>query len=68
MMVQAPKLPENEAITLNLAEDTSKAQVLTDFRQAWHEAQTGQGIPVVELWEKLENELLADRTDSAESH
>jgi hypothetical protein len=68
MMVQAPKLPEDKAITLDLAEDTSKAQVLTDFRQAWHEAQIGQGLPVAQLREQLENELWADRTDSAELH
>jgi hypothetical protein len=54
-MVQVPKPPKNEAITLDLAEDTPKAQVLANFRQAWHEAQTGQGIPVAQLWEQLEN-------------
>jgi hypothetical protein len=37
-------------------EDTPKEQVLADFRQAWHEAKTGQGIPVAQLWEQLENE------------
>jgi hypothetical protein len=37
-------------------EDTPKEQVLADFRQAWHEAKTGQGIPVAKLWEQLENE------------
>jgi hypothetical protein len=67
MMVQSPKLPENEAITLDLAEDTPKAQVLANFRQAWHEAQIGQGLPVAQLWEQLENELWADRPDSAEA-
>jgi hypothetical protein len=67
MIVQLSKLPEDEAITLDLAEDTSKAQVLTDFRQAWHEAQIGQGLPVAQLWEQLENELWADRPDSAEA-
>jgi hypothetical protein len=35
--------------------DTPKAQVLEDFRQAWHEAMTGQGIPVAQLWQEIEN-------------
>ncbi len=35
--------------------DTPKAQVLEDFRQAWHEAITGQGIPIAQLWKELEN-------------
>jgi hypothetical protein len=34
-------------------EDTPKAQVLSDFRQAWHEAMTDQGIPVSQLWAEL---------------
>jgi hypothetical protein len=50
----------HKAIALDPAEDTPKAQVLADFRQAWQEAQTGQGIPVAQLWEQLENGLLAD--------
>jgi hypothetical protein len=37
-------------------EDTPKAQVLTDFRQAWHEAATEQGVPVSQLWAELEHE------------
>ena len=36
--------------------DTPKEQVLADFRQAWHEAMTGQGTPVSKLWEDLKNE------------
>jgi hypothetical protein len=39
-----------------ILDDTLKAQVLADFRQAWHEAKTGQGIPVAQLWEQLGNE------------
>lgn len=31
-------------------EDKSKAELLADFRQAWHEAMTGQTMPVSELW------------------
>ncbi len=37
-----------------LADDTPKSEVLTDFRQAWHEAMTGQGIPARQLWAELE--------------
>jgi hypothetical protein len=37
-------------------DDTPKAQVLADFRQAWHEARTEQGIPIAALWQELENE------------
>jgi hypothetical protein len=37
-------------------EDTPKEQVLSDFRQAWHEAMTDQGIPVSQLWAELANE------------
>jgi hypothetical protein len=40
----------------DLTDDTPTAQILADFRQAWQEAQTGQGIPVAQLWEQLENE------------
>jgi hypothetical protein len=36
-------------------DDTPKSQVLEDFRQAWHEAMTGQGIPIAQLWQELEN-------------
>jgi uncharacterized protein YrzB (UPF0473 family) len=36
-------------------DDKSQAEVLADFRQAWHEAMTGQTIPVAQLWEGLED-------------
>lgn len=45
---QIPLIPE--------VEDTPKDRVLTDFRQAWHEASTDQGIPVAQLWKELEHE------------
>jgi len=32
----------------------SQAEVLADFQQSWHEAITGQTIPVAQLWEELE--------------
>ena len=37
-------------------DDQSQSEVLTDFRQAWHEAMTEQTIPVAQLWEELEND------------
>ena len=40
--------------------DTPRVEVLADFRQAWHEAMTGQGIPVRQLWEELEQDSLND--------
>ncbi len=43
-------IPEEEVL-----DDQSQAEVLADFRQAWHEAMTGQTIPVAQLWEGLEN-------------
>lgn len=43
-------IPEEEEL-----DDQSQAEVLADFRQAWHEAMTGQTIPVAQLWEGLED-------------
>jgi hypothetical protein len=51
-----PKIRLHIIRTNNQAEDTPKSQILADFRQAWHEAKTGQGIPVAQLWEQLEND------------
>ena len=36
-------------------DDKSQAEILADFRQAWHEAMSGQTIPVAQLWEGLED-------------
>lgn len=36
-------------------DDKSQTEVLADFRQAWHEAMSGQTIPVAQLWEGLED-------------
>lgn len=36
-------------------DDKPKEAILEDFRQAWHEAITGQTIPVAQLWEELED-------------
>lgn len=36
-------------------DDKSQAEVLADFRQAWHEARTGKTIPVAQLWEGIED-------------
>ena len=38
-----------------LAENPAKKEVIEDFRQAWHEAMTGQTIPVSQLWEEMAN-------------
>lgn len=42
------------------SDNTPKAEVLADFRQAWHEAMTGQGIPVRQLWAELGQNSLDD--------
>ncbi|CAN1208701.1 DUF104 domain-containing protein [Tumidithrix helvetica PCC 7403] len=36
-------------------EEQSQTEVLADFRQAWHEAMTGQTIPVSQLWEGIDD-------------
>lgn len=36
-------------------DDTPDSEILADFRQAWHEAMTGQTIPVSQLWEGIED-------------
>ncbi len=50
--IELLKLPVQ---TSDSPDDTPKAQILEDFRQAWHEAKTGQGIPIAQLWQELEN-------------
>jgi hypothetical protein len=37
-------------------DNPSQSEVLADFRQAWHEAMTGQTIPVAQMWEGLDND------------
>ena len=37
-------------------ESQSKAALLQDFQQAWHEAMTGQTISVAQMWEGIEND------------
>ena len=32
-----------------------KSQLIADFRQAWHEAMTGDIHPIEELWDDLED-------------
>lgn len=41
-------------------DEPTKEEILNDFRQAWHEAMTGKTIPIVELWEGIENVGLTD--------
>lgn len=36
-------------------DDTPNETILSDFRQAWHEAMTGQIMPVSEIWKEIEN-------------
>jgi hypothetical protein len=36
-----------------LARNLAKEEIIEDFRQAWHEAMTGQTIPLSQLWEEL---------------
>jgi hypothetical protein len=36
-------------------EDKLQAEILADFRQSWHEAMSGQIIPVAQLWKGLED-------------
>ncbi|BAY34722.1 hypothetical protein NIES2107_66280 [Nostoc carneum NIES-2107] len=43
-------IPDDEA-----PDQTSQAEVLADFRQAWQEAMTGQTIPLSQLWEGFED-------------
>jgi len=38
-----------------LTENSAKEEIIQDFRQAWHEAMTGQTIPVSQLWEEMAN-------------
>lgn len=45
-------IPEESEIE---EKEQSKAELLQDFRQAWHEAMTGQTIPVAQLWEGIED-------------
>jgi hypothetical protein len=39
-------IPENDDF-----DEQSKAEILADFCQDWHEALTGQTIPLSQLWE-----------------
>jgi hypothetical protein len=38
-----------------LTKNSAKEEIIEDFRQAWHEAMTGQTIPVSQLWEEMAN-------------
>jgi hypothetical protein len=44
-------IPETEAL-----DEQSQAEILADLRQSWHEAMTGQTIPVAQLWEGWEDD------------
>ena len=51
-----------EVIVLIAEEDdsekdlVSKEEILTNFGQAWHEAMTGQTIPVSQIWEGIDHD------------
>lgn len=51
VIVLIPETADN-----NSDEGESKAEILKDFRQAWHEAMTGKTIPVAEIWEEIDDE------------
>lgn len=38
-----------------IEKDKTKEEIIKDFRQAWHEAMTGQTIPIAQVWEGLED-------------
>ena len=40
----------------NSETDQAKEEILEDFRQAWHEAMTGQTIPVSQIWDGIEDD------------
>jgi hypothetical protein len=54
-IAQFMELPTLRTQITDSPQDTPKAQILDDFRQAWHEAMSDQGIPVAQLWQELEN-------------
>jgi hypothetical protein len=45
-------IPESSEID---EEEGSKAEVIQNFQQAWHEAMTGQTIPIAQVWEGIED-------------
>ncbi|MBO0348428.1 hypothetical protein J0895_04775 [Phormidium pseudopriestleyi FRX01] len=36
-------------------EEESKAALLQNFQQAWHEAMTGETIPIAQVWSGIED-------------
>jgi len=38
------------------SDDTSDEEILTNFKQAWHEARTGKTIPMSQVWAELEHD------------
>ena len=49
VIVLIPEVTES-----NETEESQKA-ILADLRQAWHEAMTGQTIPVAQIWEGIDD-------------
>ena len=54
VIVLIPEISESDEYSDGY--NQSKAAIEHDFRQSWHEAMTGQTIPVSELWEGLDDE------------
>ncbi|ACB01019.1 MULTISPECIES: hypothetical protein [Cyanophyceae] len=36
-------------------DEPTRAELLDDFRQAWHEAMTGQTLPIEKLWDDIDH-------------
>ena len=49
VIVLIPEVTES-----NETEESQEA-ILADLRQAWHEAMTGQTIPVAQIWEGIDD-------------
>ncbi|MBW4540931.1 MAG: hypothetical protein KME43_17530 [Myxacorys chilensis ATA2-1-KO14] len=49
VIVLIPEEPESN-------DEQTKEAILEDFRQAWHEAMTGQTIPVSQIWDGVEDD------------
>ncbi|KAM3098782.1 hypothetical protein ACKFKG_04765 [Phormidesmis sp. 146-35] len=58
----ASKNSRVEVIVLILEEPDSdeteqtKEAILEDFRQSWHQAMTGQTIPVAQIWDSIDDD------------
>jgi hypothetical protein len=73
---QPLNLPENSRVEIivlvqdalpngrgDAEEDLSKEELLADFRQAWHEAMTGQTIPAEQLWDEALQDAITPKQE-----